>query len=163
MNRCVALPLGKFFHTVKKKKHTLRTIHLGFSSLEKSSNYSCISLWCLLTFPSVLSFRLCAVSAVPKLLPGLVWDHERVAASGFSWPLQGPECQHKRLQQFCKSWKQIQSVHGPGAGGQFQYFYRLQLHTEKEGPLATGQEGRYQSWWESEATSPFKFLQQLRK
>lgn len=135
--------LGTFLHVVK---NSLRTVHSGFSFSEKKGININVSPFCLLTFPSVLFSRLRAVSALPQLLPGLVWDHKRVTVAGFSCPLQGLEFQQKQLEHFCKSRKQIQSVCGPAAGNRFQYFHWLQLHTEKEGPLGTGQEGRYQSW-----------------
>lgn len=122
-------------------KTLFQYLPLKFFSCRKGVNMNA-SPFSLLTFPFLFS-RLCAVSGLSKLLPGLVWDHKCVTAAGFSCSLQRPEFQPNQLEHFSKCRKQIQPLCGPGTGSKFQYFYWLQFHIEKEGSLATSQQGRY--------------------
>lgn len=133
--------LGTSLHAVTTSVSVPST-HSSSFTCRKGVNMNA-SPFHLLTFPSFLFSRLRAVSGLSELLPGLVWDHKCITGAGFSCPPQGPEFQPNEPEHFCKCRKQIQSLCGPGTGSKFQYFYWLQFHPEKEGPLATGQQGLY--------------------
>lgn len=117
----------------------------GVSPWQKGVGVVYSSLAFLPSPSSFLFARVCAVSGLLPLFPGFVWDHKCVTAAGLSCPLHEPEFLHKQLQHFSKCRKQIQSVCGLGIGHKLQCFHWLKFHSQKEGSLATGQQGHYPS------------------
>uniref|UniRef100_A0A8C4JQB0 NIPA like domain containing 1 n=1 Tax=Dromaius novaehollandiae TaxID=8790 RepID=A0A8C4JQB0_DRONO len=134
-----------FFFSWGKKKEASVLQMMQHSRM----NSSCVILITGETWKTKLcciqSFMCCAPLCLPRLLPSMVPDHQRIRTPLFFPLLHGEDLQRNKPEHFRACWQQMSALHRLGFGNRFQYLYWCQLHPEEEGPVETGHQRSHQS------------------